>query len=121
MADNAPYGFWTFDGQNALYGAESTTETLADGRIVVHKDPDYPAVVEDEFILYALRTSRQARSDFDRILPTMDVVSKRRLTELVEKYPIALQIFTDDQAVSDEIQRRATRQGVRVGLPRPRL
>jgi hypothetical protein len=57
----ANWGFWTFNNKNGLKGVASTFNELPDGRIVTVKDPVNPAVLEDEFIAHALRTSRQAR------------------------------------------------------------
>ena len=66
--------YWTFNGKNGLQGVEGTYEVLDDcpgGRTVFHPDPFNPAVLRDDEILYAIRTSRYARADFKRIFPTL--------------------------------------------------
>ena len=42
---NKPFGYWTFNGRNGLVGAESTQVTLPDGRRIIQKDPENPAVL----------------------------------------------------------------------------
>ncbi len=122
MANALPYGFWTFNGhQNGLYGAESTIEYLPNGQMLTVKDPDYPAWLEDEFILYSLRTSAQARKDFDRYFPALDDVSKERLTSLLAQNPWARKLIESEQVFLDKLQKREVSVGVHVRLPRPSL
>ena len=113
------YGFWAFGSTCGLLGAASTKETLLDGRIVTHKDPDFPAVVEDVFIVNALRTSRQARSDFDRLYPTLDQVSQGRLTDLLAANKYACRLVVDSQTAADAQQAAQNTSGVRTRTPTP--
>ena len=113
------YGFWAFGKTCGLLGAASTTEELPDGRIVTHKDPDFPAVVEDVFIINALRTSRQARSDFDRLYLTLDQVSQERLTDLLAANKYACRLMIDTQAAADAQQAAQNTSGVRTRIPTP--
>jgi hypothetical protein len=117
----SPYGYWSFNNgkQNALYGAPSTREVLPDGRIIVVKDPDYPAVLEDEFILYALRRSLIARRDFNRLYPIMDAVSQARLEALVVNNPQVRWILEDSTTYGDRIQRNQVTKGIHLNVPRP--
>ena len=111
MSNN--YGFWLFNGKNGLQGAESTIVELSDGRRVVQKDPENPAVLEDDHIAYALRTSRQARADFCRLFPELDGESQERLTNLILKNPRATALLSADQAFLDAIQKKGVVEGVR--------
>jgi len=79
------FGYWTFSGKNGLTGAPSTVRTLPDGRKILVKDPEYPAVLEDDFIIFALKNSRVARTQFNNLYPALDAVSKSRLTALLAK------------------------------------
>lgn len=119
---NPPYGFWTFNNHmNGLEGAESTFEFLPDGRMVVVKNPDYPATLEDDFILYALRTSKVARSDYIRLFPSLDSESQGRLTALLAANPWARKLIETEQAFLDRVQKKEVVAGVHVRLPRPSL
>lgn len=115
-----PYGYWTINGNlNGLYGAESSLEQLQDGRMVIVKDPQYPAVLEDDFILNAISKSRDARNDFNRIYPTLDPVSKRRLDNLLSQHPQQARLTQSTQSYLDQVQAQNIRQGVRVRVPKP--
>jgi len=105
MPDSQPYGYWTYGGKNGLYGAESTVVTLQDGRTGIRKDPDYPAVLEDDFILWAVKNDKKALTEFFILLPQMDPVSQTRLNGLVAKYPAHFIQRTEALALSDAIQR----------------
>ncbi len=105
MPDSQPYGYWTYGGKNGLYGAESTVVTLQDGRTVIRKDPDYPAVLEDDFILWAVKNDKKALTEFFTLLPQMDPVSQTRLNDLVAKYPAHFIQRTEALALSDAVQR----------------
>ena len=114
--------YWTFDGKNGLAGVEGTLEALSDdcfGRSVYHPDPDNPAVLSADSILYALRTSRQARYDFRRIFPTLLPEEQDRLTALLEANPRVSALVEDDKAAADRIQSRAIR-GIPVRTTGPR-
>ena len=112
-----PYGYWTYGDKNGLYGAESRMETLPDGTEVRVKDPDYPCVLEDEFILFAVRNDHRALDEFFRLLPTMDPVSQNRLNGLVANYPGHFIRRYDDTTEADNIQRKQVTAGVRLELP----
>ena len=118
MADS-PWGFWEFAGKNGLTGAASTFETLPDGRVVLQKDPNYPAVLEDKFILQILQTSRQSRYDFNRLYPTLDTVSQGRLDDLLAKNPMASRLLFNEQTEADNIQHKDVTSGVRTQMPTP--
>ena len=112
------YGYWEFGGKNGLEGKISTQVELPDGRILTQKDPDLPAVLEDSFILYALRTSRIARNDFTRLFPTLDEDSQDRLTTLILRNKRASSLILDDQAFADALQHNQVTAGVRTRLSR---
>lgn len=112
----ANWGFWTFNNKNGLQGAPSTYVETPDGRSVLVKDPENPAVLEDEFIVYALRTSRQARADFCRLFPGLDAESQERLSNLVLRNKRATALLRDDQNFHDAIQNRSVTEDVRVRL-----
>lgn len=116
MAEN--WGFWIFNNKNGLKGLASTTETLPDGRVVVHKDPTNPAVLEDANILHILSTSRQARTDFLRLFPDLLPEEQDRLTLLIESNKHRASLIRDTQAYEDMIQRRAVTAGVHVSARR---
>ena len=110
------YGFWLFNGKNGLEGAESTFVELPDGRTILRKDPDHPAVLEDDQIAYALRTSRQARDDFNRLFPTLETWSQERLTALILQNPRATSLLRDDQNFLDAVMHESVTEGVRTKL-----
>lgn len=118
-----PFGYWSYNNgtQNALYGAASTRQVLPDGRVIFVKDPNHPAVLEDEFILYALRRSLYARRDFETWYPKMDAVSQERLRNLVRDNPQVRWVLEDGADYSDGIQHKEVTAGVRARMPRPKL
>lgn len=113
MSSDANLGFWEYNGKNGLQGAASTFEELPDGRVVTVKNPDNPAVLEDEFIAYCLRTSRQARNDFCRLFPALDAESQERLTTLISQNPRATALLRDSQDFHDAVQQSQVTGGVR--------
>ncbi len=106
MSQPSPYGYWTYGGKDGLYGAESTLQEQPDGSTIIVKDPDYPAVLEDAYILWAVRNDKAALQTFNHRLPTMDPVSQTRLNDLVARYPAHFAERLDSTTVSDGIQRR---------------
>jgi len=112
---NENLGFWLFSGKNGLQGAASTAVTLPDGRIVIQKDPDNPAILEDEYIAYCLRTSRQARHDFERLYPDLDAESQERLAALIAQNPRMTSLIEDPQDYEDRIQHKQVTGGVNPG------
>ncbi len=101
-----PYGFWTFGGKNGLEGIANTTRELPDGRVQIVPDPDFPAVLPDEYILYSLQHSPPARSQFTMLFPSLDPRSQARLTELIQNNSSLAKLVRSDQAFSDMIQRK---------------
>ena len=112
------YGYWNYGGKNGLEGAESTIVELPDGTEWLKKDPDHPCVLEDEFILFAVRNDHRAITDFNRLLPTMDAVSQERLQGLVAKHPGAFQPRLDEMTTFDNIQRKEAQAGLHLELKR---
>lgn len=106
MPEAQPYGYWTFGNKDGLYGAESTLQEQSDGSFIRVKDPDYPAVLEDDFILWAVKNDKAALRSFNRRLPTMDPVSQTRLNGLVERYPAHFRVREDSTVMSDNLQRK---------------
>ncbi len=116
MAAN-PFGYWTYNsGRNGLKGGPTTLLQLPDGRVVAQKYEGNPALLEDEFILYALRHSRRARADFCRFFPDLDPVSQGRLTDLILLNPRASALIRSDQDFADAIQHENVTSGVRTRL-----
>lgn len=105
MPEAQPYGYWTYGGKDGLYGAESTLQEQPDGSIIIVKDRDYPAVLEDRYILWAVRNDKAALRSFNQRLPTMDPVSQTRLNALVAKYPAHFIERQDSLTESDNLQR----------------
>jgi len=116
MATDGNYGFWTFNNRNGLAGYASTFETLKDGRVVTVKDPENPAVLEDEFIAYCLRTSRIARVTFCRLFPNLLPGEQERLATLIAQNPRATSLLIDSQEFLDAVQNDAVTSGVRTRL-----
>jgi len=98
------YGFWGIGGKNGLYGAESKKVLLDDGRVQTIKDKDHPAVLEDEFILFSVRSSMIAQRDLLRLLPQLDEVSQDRINTLMKKNPRDFKPIVSHQDYSDYIQ-----------------
>jgi hypothetical protein len=103
--------YWTFDSKVGLKGVEGTVTVVDDcfGRKVYTPNPNNPAVLSDDVILYALRTSRRARSDFDRIFPTLLPEEQARLNTLLADNPRISQLQMDDQTFADRIQSKDVR------------
>jgi hypothetical protein len=118
MADG-PFGYWTYNNTNGLKGAASTVETLPDGRRVIVKNPENPAVLEDFLIIQVLEMSPKARHDFNIIFPTLLPEEQERLSNLITENPRISLLETDDQTYYDNIQKYNVYSGVRVRLPRP--
>jgi len=112
------FGYWQFNGRNGLLGAADTQEELPDGRIATIKDPENPTVLQDEYILLILRTVKQARFDFTRLFPDLDVDSQDRLTNLVLSNPRLSSLMVDDQSLMDALQKKDVTSGVHLEPPR---
>src|SRR6056300_408128 len=117
MPEAQPYGYWTYGGKDGLYGAESTLQEQPDGSVLIVKNPDYPAVLEDDYILWAVRNDKAALRSFFQRLPTMDSVSQTRLNGLVSKYPAHFIEREDSTIMSDNLQKKQVR-GKPLGPPR---
>ena len=91
-------------------------QELPDGREQLVKDPENPAVLEDDFILYALSHSRRARSDFSLLFPDLDQVSQDRLANLILRNKRAASLILSDQAFADAIQHKEVTAGVRTKI-----
>lgn len=98
--------YWSFDSKVGLKGVEGTMTVVDDcyGRRVYTPNPTNPAVLSDDVILYALRTSRRARSDFNRIFPTLLPEEQERLTTLLAQNPRISTLNMDDNTFHDRIQ-----------------
>lgn len=112
------YGYWDYGGKNGLEGAPNTTEILPDGRLLTVRDPDFPAVLQDKFILYALSHVRRARADFCSLFPTLDPISQERLTNLILLNKRSASLILSDHGFADAIQHKQVTAGVRTRLAR---
>jgi len=110
------YGFWTYGNKCGLEGAASTLVEMRDGRTVTQKDPDNPAVLEDYFIAFSLRSSKQARNDFTRLFSGLSKAAQSRLTDLILQNPTQTSLVLNDQDFADAIQHREVTSGVRTRL-----
>lgn len=115
--ETLPFGFWTFGKHNGLQGGASTQVEMPDGRKVIQRDPDNPAVLEEYFIVNALSSSLVARRDFTRLFPTLDAASQERLTKLVRRNPRPCALLLNDQNFLDAIQASEIAAGVRTRMP----
>jgi hypothetical protein len=113
--------YWRFDSKIGLAGVEGTVTVVDDcySRRVYTPNPTNPAVLSDDIILYALRTSRRARSDFNRIFPTLLPDEQERLTTLLAENPRLSALNMDDNTFHDRIQSKDVRSiPVRTSGPR---
>ncbi len=101
--------YWRFDSQIGLAGVEGTVTVVDDcySRRVYTPNPTNPVVLSDDIILYALRTSKRARADFNRIFPTLLPDEQERLTQLLENNPRVSALNTDENTFYDRIQHKA--------------
>jgi hypothetical protein len=110
------YGFWEFNGKNGLEGKASSYTELPDGRYVLIKDADFPAVLEDHDIAHCLQTSRIARRDFTRLFSDLHGDSQERLTTLVLQNPRATALIRNDQDFHDALQHENVTEDIRLRL-----
>ena len=112
--------YWIMDGKNALKGVNGTLEELPDGRFVYHPDPDNPAVLSDEDIIYSLQHSREARRQFNLIYPSLLPEEQERLDTLIAENPrLTSRLVEDSQSFYDKAQTQAIRSApVRTVGPR---
>lgn len=114
MSAAEPFGYWTFNGKNGLAGLDPVVEVLPDGRVVEHPDTDNPAILHEEFIVNALRTSRIARNQFDILFPSLLVEEQARLLGILEERPFLMRLMSDPQTYHDLIQTHDIRNSVRI-------
>ena len=105
--------YWLFNGKNGLQGLDGTMEVVNDcppmPRVIVHPDPDNPAVLSQIEIVNALHISRIARADFQRIFPTLLPEEQARLETMLDAFPRDSDLVLDDQAFADAVQRNSIR------------
>jgi len=96
-----PYGYWTWNlTRNGLAGVEG--------------DPDNPPVLHEDFIVYALHTSRIAVAQFEILFPRLLPAEQDRLLDILARRPMARKLIKDQQTFDDQIQSRGARAGVHV-------
>jgi hypothetical protein len=104
--------YWDFDGKNGLKGVNGVWtegDGCGPGNLVYTPDPVNPAVVTDDLILYCLRTSPVARSEFTQIYPSLLPEEQERLRTLLESNPRESALVESDQQQTDRIQAKAIR------------
>lgn len=113
--------YWTFNGEVGLKGVDGVFVALDNcrSRVLQQPDPENPARLDGDVILYALRTSRRARDDFRRLFPTLLPEEQARLTLLLESHPRASELLCDPQKFYDTLQSRDV-SGTLVYTNRPR-
>lgn len=95
-----PYGWWTWNNhKNGLAG--------------VPDDPDNPAVLHEDYIIYSLKTSKVAVVQFERLFPTLLPEEQDRLLDMLDRHPFAKRLFRDNQIFYDMLTRQSARQGIR--------
>jgi len=109
----ADFGYWTVSGRNGLQGGPSTLEELPDGRPLLVKYEGNPAVLEDDYILYALSHIPQARVSFSKLFPFLDEVSQMRLANLILFNKRASALIRSDTDFYDAVQHAEVTAGVR--------
>jgi len=96
-----PYGYWTWNRtRNGLAGVEG--------------DPNNPPVLHEDFIVYALHTSRVAVAQFEILLPRLLPAERERLLDILARRPMARKLIRDQQAMDDHLQHQVAQEGVRV-------
>ena len=72
----------------------------------VENDPQNPILMPDWMIAHALSRSRIARTDFNRVVPTMLQEEQDRLTTLISDNPRCTSLITDPWSIADAEQRK---------------
>jgi hypothetical protein len=101
--------YWTFNNEVGLKGVDGTIVDVSNCNpesVFIRPDPDNPARLSGDTILYALRISRTARHDFRRLFPTLLPEEQARLTALLEANPRMSMLVQDEQKFYDRIQHR---------------
>ena len=98
--------WWVVNGVNYLGG--------------IVGDAENPAVICDEWIIAMLHRYPESREDFNAVVPTMLAEEQDRLTTLIEKNPSVNLTLVDARVVSDYVQSKHNRAGVRTQIPKPR-
>jgi len=97
-------GWWDNDrGENMLKGVDGDTSN--------------PPRLSDDFVMYCLRTSRQAREEFNQVVPTMLPAEQSRYSTLIAENPAQSRLAADPQDIDDQFQKTWNTQGVRTRMP----
>lgn len=80
-------------------------------------DPDNPVRLPDDFIIFALQTSTEARAAFDKILPSLLPEEQARLQKILDDHP-DVRFVEDSQNIADATQRIHNRAGIYTTGPR---
>ena len=100
MPKAKPFGYWTWNGsRNGLAGVEG--------------DPSNPPVMHEDFIVYALHTSRIAQAQFSILFKRLLPEEQERLASILARHPMARKLVRDPVAVNDRAQTKEAREGVR--------
>lgn len=95
-----PFGWWTWNNHyNGLAG--------------VPGDPDNPAVLHEDYIIYSLKTSRVAVAQFERMFPTLLPEEQERLLDILDRHPFARRLFRDNHIFYDMLTSQSAREGIR--------
>lgn len=97
--------YWNRDGDN-----ENTLRG-------VPGDPDNPVRLDDDFIIFALRHSIEAKAAFETILPSLLPEEQARLQQILDDHP-DVRLVEDPQDVADVVQRRQNTMGIYTTGPR---
>lgn len=81
-------------------------------------DSSNPIVLEDDFIIEFLQSVPQARTDYLALFPTLSLGAQSRLNALIDANPMVNLRTTDEQEVSDQIQRSWNTAGIYTCGPR---
>lgn len=101
MPSAKPFGYWTWNRtKNGLAGVEG--------------DPNNPPVMHEDFIVYALHTSRIAAAQFNLLFPKLLPEEQARLTDILQRRPMARKFIRDQDSLNDIAQRQSAREGVRL-------
>lgn len=84
----------------------------------VYGDPNNPVLLTNDFIVWALQHSQEARDSFFAILPSLLPEERARYEELLEDYPNELKLIQDEQIWHDNAQRRDNTMGIYTTGPR---
>jgi len=80
-------------------------------------DSSNPALLEDDFIIFALQHSAEARATLEKILPSLLPEEQARIQTLLDNHPDS-RLIVEDQTVSDSVQRKQNTAGIYTTGPR---